>query len=100
MIDYGREQMTSLSYTKGMILFDILYELIGEENFKEAIRIFYRDYNRKGATSDEFVNHVKKLSKAGLTSVFDDWVYGTKSSQYVLNGLSIDKMISMYRNTK
>ena len=97
VIDYGREMLTDLSYSKGMILFYVLYNLVGEKEFLEIMGTFYQKYNETGATSDDFVNHAKKVSQVDLTKFFDEWVYGTKSSEYIINGTPIEEIVKKYR---
>ena len=97
VIDYGKEMLTDLSYSKGMILFYVLYNLVGEKEFMEIIGTFYQKYNETGATSDDFVNHAKKVSKVDLTKFFEEWVYGTRSSEYIINGTPIEEIVKKYR---
>ena len=80
MIDYGKEDITDLSYRKGQIFFYILYELMGEDLFLEAMGSFYQKYYETGATAQEFVTHVKDLSPMNLDLLFEEWIYGAKSS--------------------
>ncbi|MFQ6115193.1 MAG: M1 family aminopeptidase [bacterium] len=97
VIDYGKENLTDLSYTKGMVLFYILYELTGDDQFKEIIGSFYRKYNTTGATSEDFVEHFKLLAKVDLTQFFDEWVYGIKSSEYIIKGVPVEDMVRIYK---
>lgn len=63
MIDHGNKGITDLSYLKGMIFFNLLYELVGEKEFFNIIKTFYREYEGKGATTDDFANHLKRQAK-------------------------------------
>lgn len=100
MADYGKEDLTEASYSKGMIAFYVLYRLVGEENFIDIIRAFYQRYGQSGATLEDFVKIAKEKSKADLTKFFEEWLYGTESSKYVLNGLSIEDMAAKYQQSK
>lgn len=97
MMDYGEEDMTDLSYTKGMVMFYTLYKMVGEQQFRELIGSFYQKYHARGATADEFVEHCKQESRVDLTDIFNDWIYGIKSSEYILNGTSVEDIINKYR---
>ena len=97
MMDYGEEDMTDLSYTKGMVMFYTLYKIVGEEQFKELIGSFYQEYHTRGATADEFVEHCRRKSRVDLTDIFNDWVYGIESSEYILDGFSVEDIINKYR---
>jgi len=97
MIDHGKEDITDLSYTKGMLFFNVLYELMGEESFNQVMGSFYQRYYTKGATAEDFITHCKQESKVDLTRVFDDWIYGTKSSEYIMDGVSMTDIIKTYQ---
>jgi len=96
--DYGKEMLTDLSYSKGMVLFYVLYNLVGEKEFMEIIGTFYQKYNQTGATSDDFVNHAKEVSTVDLTKFFEEWVYGTESSEYIINAITIEDIIKKYHH--
>ena len=94
IIEYGNEGMTDLSYTKGMLFFYILHQVIGEKDFLAAAGSFYQKYNRTGATSEEFLNHVKQHSKQNL----EEWIFGTESSRLILEGIPVEDVIQRYLN--
>jgi len=97
VIDYGKEGLTDLSYSKGMILFYVLYNLVGEKKFIEIIGTFYQKYNETGAISEDFINHAKEVSKIDLTKFFQEWVYGSESSKYIINQIPIEEIIQEYK---
>jgi len=97
MIGYGKEGLTDLSYSKGMLFFYILLKLAGEDNFLNAIQGFYRTYKDKGATSAEFLSYLKGSLKIPLDKFFHDWIYGSSSSEDLLGPRSLDEIILKYR---
>ena len=97
IIDYGEEMLTDLSYSKGMIFFYILYRLVGEENFIGIISTFYQEYNETGATSEDFIKHTNEVSNVDLTKLFQEWIYGSKSSEYIINEVPIEEIIRNYK---
>lgn len=97
MIDYGKEEITGLSYRKGQIFFYILYELMGEELFLETMGSFYQKYAETGATAQEFVDHVKNLSSMNLDLLFDEWIFGAESSELIMSELSIADITEKYK---
>ena len=98
IIEYGNEGMTDLSYTKGMLFFYILHQVIGEKDFLAAAGSFYQKYNRTGATSEEFLNHVKQHSKQNLDRLYEEWIFGTESSRLILEGIPVEDVIQRYLN--
>lgn len=97
IIDYGKEMLTDLSYSKGMIFFYILYRLGGKKNFCEIIGKFYQRYSETGATSENFIKHTNEVSNVDLTKLFQEWIYGSKSSEYIINKVPIEEIIRNYK---
>ncbi len=97
MIDFGKENMTDLSYRKGQVFFFILYELMGEELFLEAMGSFYQKFHETGATAQQFVDHVKDLSPLNLELLFEEWISGTESSKLIISGTSIPNIVNRYK---
>ena len=98
--DYGTEDLTQASYSKGMIAFYILYRLVGEETFINIVRTFYQKYGESGATLEDFIKLAKDLSKTDLTKFFREWIYGVGSSEYLLSNMSIEDITAKYRPLK
>ncbi|MGD0755850.1 MAG: hypothetical protein ABR927_12400 [Bacteroidales bacterium] len=95
--DYGVKDMTYYSYTLGMVAFAVFYDLVGQDNFNKIIGSFYSNYNSKGATLDEFINHCKKSAPVDLERFFDDWIYSTKAIKLVAEGKTFKELIQYYK---
>jgi aminopeptidase N len=89
--------MTDLSYTKGMLFFYLLYHVLGERDFMDTTGTFYQNYKHTGATTEQFLNHVKKRSNQNLDRLFQEWIYGTESSRLILEGVPVEYIIQRYR---
>lgn len=96
MVDYGKQDLTDLSYSKGMVFFYVLYKVAGEEKFLETLASFHRRYGRTGATTEDFLNHLRENLKIDLTELLQDWVYGAKSSAYLIDQVPIDQIVKKY----
>jgi hypothetical protein len=95
--DYGKEDLTQASYSKGMIAFYILYRLVGEETFIDIVRTFYQKYGESGATLEDFMKLAKESSKIDLTEFFREWIYGVESSGYLLSNMSMEDIVAEYK---
>jgi len=42
MVDYGKKNLTDYSYLVGMIMFDLLYKIVGEKQFNTIISAYYQ----------------------------------------------------------
>ncbi len=98
--DYGKEDLTDASYSKGAIAFCVMYRMVGEETFIKILKAFHEKYGDSGATLKDFVNTSKELSEVDLTQFFQEWVYGVKSSDYLLGDMSIEDIVARYRIVK
>jgi len=98
MKDYGTEGMTSYSYTLGMVVFTILYELVGEEYFNQIIGSFYAQYHSTGATLDQFIDQCKRLAPCSLELFFNDWIYSTNGIKLIMEGKSLQELIRFYQD--
>lgn len=81
--EYGPNQLTDLSYTKGMLFFYALYQKMGEEKFMRAIRDYYTRYRSKGATLKEFSTSMAK-SLPGTGPMIENWLFSNKPLEELL----------------
>ena len=98
MSEFGNEQLTNYSYRQAMLMFSVLYYWLGEENFNQAVSGFYQNYYKTGATTKDFTNYWEKsFPTEQLNNFFNDWVYGTKYTTFILNDMSVDNIINHYK---
>jgi hypothetical protein len=96
--EYGKKRITQLSYTKGMLFFTVFYYLVGEEEFFRILHSFHRKYIHQGASLNDFADHIKHSSKFNMTKCIQEWIFDTKSSKYILDQLSLDTIVNIYKN--
>jgi hypothetical protein len=97
MQDYGVKDMTNYSYSLGMIVFAIFYDLVGADQFNQIIGSFYAKYHESGATLDEFIRHSVEIAGPDLEGFFQDWVYTTAGIHLVMEGKSLPELMQFYR---
>lgn len=97
IIDYGKESMTGLSYSKGAAVFILLYDILGEKRFFDILGRFYSAYFETGATTDDFTEFMNKNSKIDLTLLFKEWVYGIESNQYIMEQIPYEEILRKYK---
>lgn len=95
--DYGVYDMTDYSYTLGMVVFAIFYELVGEEGFNRIIKSFYLTYNEDGATLDQFVDYCIKESPINIEVFFNDWIYSTNAVKLIMEGKTFSELLIHYK---
>lgn len=96
IIEYGNQDLTDLSYTKGMLFFYLLYRIMGEENFLDAIGSFYQMHKKTGAKTEQFLNHIKQRSNLNLDRLFGEWIFGAESSRLILENTPVEDLIQRY----
>ena len=96
LIDFGKKGIETYSYEVGMIMFHVLYKVMGANDFNKCIRTYYSDYYLTGATTGEFVATAKKISGTFLSNFFDDWIFSTKYTEYIKSELTVTEMSKQY----
>jgi hypothetical protein len=97
MVDYGKEQVTGLSYRVGMIMFDVLHRLVGHERFAQIVGEYYRRHSDTGGTTKDLVQLAGRVSERDLSGFFDDWLYTTRWYDLVESGATVDDLVDRYR---
>jgi len=95
--DYGKKDVTDLSYTKGMLFFYFLYRMAGEKALLDAVAAYYQKYHETGATLSDFLNIMKKSLDKDLSAFYRDWIYGADSSKLLVAGVPFDDIVKKYR---
>jgi len=96
VIDFGQKGIAGYSYSVGMMMFQVLYRIVGQEEFNDVVASFYQKYRATGATTDEFVRHSTKISKKDLRGFFNDWIYTTTYAEFLRSNLSIEEIARRY----
>ncbi len=96
LIEHGKTMMTGHSYTKGMVLFHVLYELIGHDEFMNLIERYYQQYYKTGGSTHDLTAMIKALPHKGLTRFVEDWFYETDSNEYLFEGKSVEEIVKIY----
>ena len=74
----------SLQYQKGAWVLHMLRNYVGEDNFKQGIRNYYKKYYNSTTTTNQFKNEMEVVSGMNLDTFFDQWLY--KGGNMVLDG--------------
>ncbi len=87
-----------LSYSKGAYLLHMLRWIIGEEDFFNGIRSYFRDPAIASgfAQHDQLVAHLEAAGDTILTEFFNDWYYGEGFPVYSLRFTSDMKRTVLY----
>jgi len=96
-IEYGNEDVTDLSYRVGMLMFGVLYHLIGQEGLNTLVGGFYQERHDAGASTQDFVARAKGVSPVNLDRFFEDWLYGTGYTRFLHGHFNLAQIADTYR---
>jgi len=97
MIDFGREEMTGMSYRVGMLMFGVLYHLVRPEEFNQVVGGFFQRYHVSGASTEQFVSHANEMTQVDLEPFFRDWLYGTDYQRFLDSEQTLAEIAETYR---
>lgn len=87
---------TVLPYEKGALLLFALENLVGTEKFDQIMHEYYRRYRYRQVTAQDFIKTAEDVSGRNLTGFFAQWLETTQSLDYVLEGLTTQKIENRY----
>jgi len=97
MIDFGREEMTDLSYSVGMLMFGVIYHLVGPEEFNAVVGGFFQQHHESGASTEQFVAHADDVTQADLEPLFRDWLFTTEYRRFLDSESTLAEIAQTYR---
>ncbi len=66
-----------MAYVKGMLLFDNLREVLGEEMFLKCVKDYYKTNRMTNTTPANLIASFEKVSRRNLEGFFNSWIKGT-----------------------
>lgn len=75
--EYSTEpEYTYCTYVKGVLMYESLYQLLGQKKFVNCLQTYFNDYKYKNATPDDLILSFETASKTELKNFFSSWVEG------------------------
>ena len=72
---YPEELFDNHSYPKGSLILHTLNSLIGEENFRKALKLFLERYSFSNADTEDFRKVLEEVSGKNLEWFFEQFIY-------------------------
>ncbi len=69
-------EYTYCTYVKGVLMFDSLYQILGEKTFINCLKTYFREYQFKNSTPENLIESFSKTSKKDLNNFFSSWIEG------------------------
>lgn len=98
--NYGKYEIGHNSYTKGPWVLYLLNEILGDEVFFKAIRIFLSEFRDKEVDFEDFKELIEEVSNIDLSMFFKKWIYGIESSELLCSDVDVKHMINNYKSEK
>ena len=75
--EYATEpEYTYCIYVKGVLMYDSLYQLLGEKKFISCLKAYFADRKFKNATPEDLIFCFENASGVELKNFFDSWLSG------------------------
>jgi len=94
--EYGKYDLGGNSYSKGAWSLYVLHQLVGENQFRRIIRTFVSEFKDQPADFKDFQQVAERVSRRDLGKYFNEWIYGTESSQLLLDKIPITEIVKRY----
>ncbi|MBP2022643.1 hypothetical protein J2Z44_002466 [Clostridium punense] len=98
--NYGKYEIGHNSYTKGPWVLYLLNEILGDEMFCRAIRIFLSKHRHKEVDFEDFKESIEEVSNIDLSMFFKKWIYGIESSELLCSDVDVKHMINNYKSAE
>ena len=66
-----------MAYVKGTLMFDNLREIVGDKNFINSLKFYYKQNRGKNAVPTDLIYAFNKVCKKDLESYFNSWLNGS-----------------------
>jgi hypothetical protein len=93
--DYGKKELTGLSYSVGMAMFYALYQALGPDAFDRAYRSFFQKYKIAGGTTADLIAAFHSVSPAA-DRIFAEWLTTTRWYARLSAGESVKQIVRGY----
>lgn len=75
--EYSTEpEYVYIAYVKGALLFNDLFELLGEDKFLKVLSTYFENYKFQNVSYENFIGVVEIVTKTDMEGYFDSWLNG------------------------
>jgi aminopeptidase N len=97
MAEYGVANATGLSYGTGELMFYVLHEVLGSEDFDRTLGGWIARYRGFGSTTQQFVEFAQDQTHVDLEPLFRDWMFTVRWRERLESGESLETIIEGYK---
>jgi len=96
LVDYGRAQLTDLSYSVGALFFELLYRLAGPAAVRRIIGEYSSRYASGGTTAD-LVELIRAEAGVPVDALLHDWILTPGWLARIRGAATIEDLAALYR---
>jgi len=97
MVDYGKENTTSRSYSTGALLFGLLHDRVGEEALLGFVRDYSQRHRESGSTDQAFAEEIVIALGERTSDIVNDWFLTPAFVQKLTAAASWEDLKRSYR---
>ena len=97
LIEWGKQGLTNRSYREGAIAFDVLFRVLGQEEFNTVIGGYYHKFAETGGTTEAFIDYANEATEGRLEGYFQDWFLTARWYDQLKSGLTTEEIAAGYR---
>ena len=69
-------EYTYCTYVKGVLMYESLYQLIGEKSFVKGLQIYFANNKFQNTKPEDLINAFNESGKQDLSNFFNSWIKG------------------------
>lgn len=69
-------EYTYCTYVKGVLMFESLYQLIGEKDFIEGLKVYFENHKYQNTIPENLISSFEKATNKNLRNFFTSWING------------------------
>lgn len=69
-------EYTYCTYVKGVLMYESLYQLIGENDFLKGLQVYFENNKYKNSTPENLISAFQTASEQNLENFFNSWISG------------------------
>lgn len=90
--DFSSFQMYgAMSYAKASVVFRMLRELLGEDDFRRLLREYFARYRFRHVSESDLLRTAEQVSGMELGWFFDTWLHGTDTLDYAVRDVELER---------
>jgi len=88
---------SSIGYGKTLMMFHMLRQILGDEDFKKTLSLFYTNYEFKVASFDNIRTSAEEITEMDLVPFFTEWTTRTGAPEIAIKEVKVSPYSKQFR---